>query len=97
MDLDRPKEACIRGGPDCPCERAIIRGKDMLGHARQHCATSCAEMAEPIDLLFGLWTWVGRRKLKFSCIELSVCGGDAALVSISQHIQHHVSFVATVV
>jgi len=97
MDSDRPKEACIRGGPDCPCERAIIRGKDIPGHSRQHCAMSCAEMAEPIDLLFGLWTWVGRRKLKFNSIELSVCGGDAALVSISQRMQHHVSFVATVV
>jgi len=27
---------------------------------------SCAEMAEPIDLPFGLWTLVGRRKHKFS-------------------------------
>jgi len=22
----------------------------------------CAKTAEPIDLLFGLWTWVGRRE-----------------------------------
>jgi len=30
---------------------------------------SCAEMAEPIDLPFGLWTRVGRRKHKFSHIR----------------------------
>jgi len=29
---------------------------------------SCAETAEPIDLPFGLWTQVGRRKDKFSHI-----------------------------
>jgi len=27
---------------------------------------SCAKTAEPIDLRFGLWTRVGRRKYKFS-------------------------------
>jgi len=26
---------------------------------------SCSKMAEPIDLPFGLWTWVGRRKQSF--------------------------------
>jgi len=29
---------------------------------------SCAKMAEPINLSFQLWTWVGRRKHKFNCI-----------------------------
>jgi len=42
---------------DPPCEWAIIRGKDMPGHAQRHCAMSCAKMAEPIDLPFGLCTW----------------------------------------
>jgi len=27
-----------------------------------HSAVSCAEMAELIETLFGMWTWVGRRK-----------------------------------
>jgi len=49
-------------GPDPPCEAAIIRRKDMLGHARRHCAVKCEKMAELIDLPFGLWTLVGRRK-----------------------------------
>jgi len=56
-------------------------------------------MAEPIDLPFGLWTWMGRRNHKFSrirshhgsahwrhlanTIEPSVCGGDAALCQIT--------------
>jgi len=30
---------------------------------------SCAETAKPIDLPFGLWTRVGRRKHKFSRIR----------------------------
>jgi len=31
-------------------------------------AMSCAKMAEPIDLPFGLWIPVGRRKHKFNRI-----------------------------
>jgi len=61
-----PKEACIRWSPDTPFEGAIISGKDMPGHARWHYAMSCEKMAEPVDLLFGLWTRVGQRKHKFS-------------------------------
>ena len=34
---------------------------------------SCAETAEPIDLLFGLWTRVGRRKHKFNCQVAPMC------------------------
>jgi len=30
---------------------------------------SCAETAELIDLAFGLWTWVGQKKLKFNRIR----------------------------
>jgi len=56
-------------GLDSPCEGAIIRGKDMLEHARRHSDVSYAKMAEPIDLPFGLWTRVGRRKHKFSRIH----------------------------
>jgi len=31
---------------------------------------SCAKTAEPIDLQFRLWTWVGPRKHKFNRIRL---------------------------
>jgi len=37
--------------------------------ARRHSAVSSAEMAEPSDLPFGLWTRVGQRNRKFSCIR----------------------------
>ena len=30
---------------------------------------SCVKAAEPIDLLFGLWTWVGQRKHKFNRVR----------------------------
>jgi len=45
-----------------------------MGERRVHCkyqglsAMSCARMVEPINLPFGLWTWVGRRKHKFNRI-----------------------------
>jgi len=58
-DSGGPDEACIRWGPDPPCEGAIIRGKDMPGHGRRHFAMSCAKMAEPIHLPFGLSTRLG--------------------------------------
>jgi len=54
---------------DPPCQETIITGKDMPGHARRHYAVSCAKMAEPIDLPFGLWTRVGRKKHKFNRIR----------------------------
>jgi len=38
----------------------IFMGKDMPGLARRHSAVSCAKMAEPIEMPFGLWTQVGR-------------------------------------
>jgi len=34
-----------------------------------HSAVTCAKTAELIDLPFGLWTRVGRRKHKFSQIR----------------------------
>jgi len=51
-------------------------GKDMPGHARQHSDVSCAKVAEPIDLPFGLWTRMGRRehKLKRSRQVAPICG-----------------------
>ena len=47
-----------------PRAGAIFRGNDsiMSGNARRHSAMSCAKMAEPIEVLFGLRTQVGRRK-----------------------------------
>ena len=54
---------------------------------------SPAKMAEPIDMSFGLWTWVGPRRHVFDggahwrhladTIESSMCSGDAALCQIT--------------
>jgi len=67
----------------------------MPGRARQHSAVGCAKIAKPVEMPFGLWTWVGQRKqvlhggLGAHCrnlahtLEPSVCGGDAALCQIT--------------
>jgi len=34
----------------------------MPGHARRHSKMSCAKVAEPIEMSFGLWTRAGLRK-----------------------------------
>ena len=52
-------------GADPLCEGPIM-GKELPGHSRRHSAVSCAKMAEPIDLPFGLSIRVGRRKQKFN-------------------------------
>jgi len=60
-----PRKHVLDRGPDPqgpPCEGAIFRGKVMPGHSRRHFAVSCAKMAELIEMPFGLWTRVGRRK-----------------------------------
>jgi len=66
-------------GPRSPCEGAIIIWKDMPGNAQWHSLMSCAKMAEPIDLPFGLWTLVGRRKHKLiifaRLLQCAVMGG----------------------
>jgi len=43
-------------------EWAIFSGTDMPGHVRRHSAMSCAKIAEPIKMSYGLWTRVGQRK-----------------------------------
>jgi len=81
----------------------IAHGTGNFGERGAHCkvqelsAVSCAKTAEPIDLPFGLWIRVGRRKHKFNSIrqrspmfppmantiELSVWCGDANLCQIT--------------
>jgi len=57
-----PRNHVLDGGSHRPMPRAIFRGKDMPGNARWHRAMSCAKMAEPIEIPFGLWTRVGPRQ-----------------------------------
>jgi len=64
-----PRESCVRWGLDPPWIGAI------LGERGAHCKAygltvmSCAKTAEPVDLPFGFWTWVGPRKDKFNRIR----------------------------
>ena len=54
---------------------------------------SCAKTAEPIKMLFGMWTWVGPRKHVLdegaywrslaNVIEPSMCSGDVAICQIT--------------
>ena len=62
-DSGGPKELCIRWGVQIAAYKGtIFRGKDMPQRAGRRTAVSCAKMAEPIEMSFGLWTLVGPRK-----------------------------------
>ena len=69
-DSGGPKEPCITWGPNPPMGRAILRDK-RANHCKvyAHSAVICAKTAEPINLLFGLWTQVGRRMHRFNRIR----------------------------
>jgi len=66
---NRPKESCVRWGPDSPWEGVIL--VDRGAHCKVYGlpVVSCAKAAEPIDLPFWLWTQVGRRMHKFNRIR----------------------------
>ena len=69
VDFDWPKESWIKWVHS----RSTMR-RGNFGERVAHCkgygiSVSCAEMAEPIDLPFGLWTRVGRRKHMFNHIR----------------------------
>jgi len=52
----------LDGDPDPPREGTIFRKGSPIVKYRDFLPVSCAETTEPIDLPFGLWTRVGRRK-----------------------------------
>jgi len=64
-------------------------------------AVSCAKMAEPIEMLFGIWTWVGPRKHVLdwdahwhhlgNTIELSMCGGKTVCCQITLTTDYYIS------
>jgi len=81
MDSGGPNEACIKWGPDRPCKRAIIRGKDMPGNVPQHSGMSCAKITEPIDLWFGMWSRGKKAQLQLylpGCATVSSWEGTLA-------------------
>jgi len=61
-ELAEPKKSPVRWGPDLHMGRGNFEAKGMLQHALRHFDVSCAKTAEPIEILFELWTRVGPRK-----------------------------------
>jgi len=65
-----PGNHALHGSPSPRTDRGNFEG-DGTSHCKVYglSAVSCAEMVEPIDLPFGLWTRLGRRKQKFNHIR----------------------------
>jgi len=57
-----PGNHVLDGGPDPPMGRGNCEGK-WASHSKVegHSAVSCAKTAEPIEMPFGLWAWMGPR------------------------------------
>jgi len=60
--------------PDRPMRQRNFRKNDIHGHARRHPAVSCANMAQPIEMPFGLWTWVGPSKHVLHVVRTGATG-----------------------
>jgi len=56
-------------GVQIPMERGNFEGEESAPAGPTTLCRELCKMAEQIDLLFGLWTRVGRRKQKFNCIR----------------------------
>jgi len=69
VGLDWPKKSRIRWGTDPHGKGTFFWGKGMPRHAQRHSGVNCAKTAEPIEVPFGFWTRVGRRKHKFSRVR----------------------------
>jgi len=78
-----------------------VRG-NMEGRRGGHCkAYNRAKMAEPVEIPFRLWTWVGPGMHVLDCgtywrhladtVEPSMCGGDVAF--LSSYFDHLLFFV----
>ena len=53
-----PRNRVLDGGPDPPCEGAILRGKGRPVVKCIDTAVSGAKTAEPIEMSFAMWTRV---------------------------------------
>ena len=88
MDSHVPKEACIRWGPDAPCEGAILGERtcldmpDILLSAwlnRLRCHLGCG-----LGWAEGSMSYMGDHCHNLTnTTEVSVCGSDAALCQIT--------------
>jgi len=89
-----PRNHELNGGADPPQKGAI------LGKRVAHCkvlrlsAVSCAKTAELIDLPFGLWNRVGRRKYKFHRIRqmVSMCPRHSAMSCAKTAMRSYVKY-----
>jgi len=57
-----PRNHVLDGGPDPPWEGTILADRGTHCKVWGLSAVSCAKTAEPINLPFGLWTRMGRRR-----------------------------------
>jgi len=63
-----PRNHLLDGGPDPPLQRGNFRGGRTI-HCKVcggHSVMSSALTAEPIEMPFGMWTWVGPRNRVFA-------------------------------
>jgi len=87
VDSGEPKEACIRWVQITSCQGTIFREKDVPGHAWRHSAMSCAKMAEPIEMPFGLWTLVGPNSIHYYYYYWHIFDLDHIIICTSQLIK----------
>jgi len=73
-------------GVQIPHAKGQFWGKGAPIVKYRNSAVSCAKTTEPINLPFGLWTWVGRRKHKFSHIRqvMPMCPSSIVFASWRQ-------------
>ena len=55
MGSDGSKESCLTWGPDPPWEGAILGERGAQCEVQGHPAVTCAKIADPIVMQFGLW------------------------------------------
>jgi len=85
----------VLDGVQIPCGKGQFLGARICPNMPDDTTVSCAQTAGPIEMPFGLWTWVGpRNRIRWdaqwhhlkNATEPFVCGGDAA--SLSNYFDH---------
>jgi len=69
-----PRNHVLDGVQIALCEGTIFKGRPW--HAQQHSVVSSAKMAEPIEILFGLWTLVGPKNRVLDRVRIAPCQGQ---------------------
>ena len=71
-----PREPCVKWGPGAPWEEAILRGKGRPIVKYRDTTGICAKTAEPIEMPFGLWTWMGPRNHALDGVQIPPWEGE---------------------